>query len=241
MMKKMRNKLESVGFTLIELLVVIAIIAMLASMLLPALSKAREVARRIKCVSNLRQIGLGIMMYAQDYDDYLPPNSYDRGSHAYFAPHYDYKSGSTWYTGQHLLWQKGYVTNYKTFYCPNWGYACRINPSNGLLHWNEGYSDYCYYVSVNKSGWDPDPGTNRNPVKLSQPGIVPSDVVILGDKMGYHVTNHGGIGQWSHPKYRAYGTNEKDIVCGAELFLDGHVEVRRYDQLEVIDYNNYHW
>ena len=62
-------------FTLVELLVVIAIIAILAAMLLPALSRARDVARRAQCVSQLKQIGNAFSQYGIDYSDYLPPVS----------------------------------------------------------------------------------------------------------------------------------------------------------------------
>src|ERR671932_810669 len=61
------------GFTLIELLVVIAIIAILAAILYPVFAQAREKGRQISCLSNLKQIGTGLTMYVQDWDEVLPP------------------------------------------------------------------------------------------------------------------------------------------------------------------------
>ena len=93
------------GFTLIELLVVIAIIAILAAILFPVFARAREKARQTSCLSNLKQLSLGAMMYAQDYDETMFPSW--EGPAAY--------PGS--YQWPQLVYP--YVKNWQIFICPS--------------------------------------------------------------------------------------------------------------------------
>jgi prepilin-type processing-associated H-X9-DG protein/prepilin-type N-terminal cleavage/methylation domain-containing protein len=78
---------KSVGFTLIELLVVISVIAIIAAILFPVFAQAREKARQISCVNNLKQIGLAFFEYGDDYDDKMPPWDTVEGT----APNYTYR------------------------------------------------------------------------------------------------------------------------------------------------------
>ncbi len=97
------------GFTLIELLVVIAIIAILAAILFPVFAKAREKARQTSCLSNLKQLGLGIMMYIQDYDERMPI--------LYNPP--DPPPPNPWWDSSWKVRIYPYVKNGQIFACPS--------------------------------------------------------------------------------------------------------------------------
>ena len=199
------------GFTLIELLVVIAIIAILAAILFPVFARARENARRASCTSNMKQIGLGVMQYTQDYDEKypLPP---------FRTPGSD---------GRNTMWGQTvqpYIKSTQLFSCPSNTQGQRLysNQTTSLPQVACGYA-----VNIRFYGdWGPVP-----PVPMAMAQInATSQKIMFGERttdydnggMAWDDWGNGGnFGNWAGEGFAGHlGT----MVC---MFADGHAKALR--------------
>jgi prepilin-type N-terminal cleavage/methylation domain-containing protein len=191
-----RNTKRARGFTLIELLVVIAIIAILAAILFPVFARAREKARDASCLSNLKQIGLALMMYVQDYDELWP-------SMLVFPPHTtDYASSPWWCLSQNqgiasLL--QPYIKNQELFWCPSDTATRSTSPTATLSY------EYRWVIAW-QTVW----------MRLANTHFCrPAEQVVYHERFDFH---HGrwGLYQQAPPLGQP--------ICNA-IYGDGHVKV----------------
>ena len=198
------------SFTLIELLVVIAIIAILASMLLPALSKAREAARRITCVSQLKTMALATQLYADENADRIPPGlRYNSWSASNFWWSVLVKTLNS--NAKAIAYQKTMTGDYKIFTCPSEGTPTGGNDTDfQYTHYGVNYRFTHYSAPVRKTVT----ATNPSTVAMQMDSNVRNSYAIKEDK------NSTSTGPSQRHKKSSSNTS----------FLDGHVEARPWSQ-----------
>jgi len=197
------------AFTLIELLVVIAIIAILAAILFPVFARAREQARKTACLSNMKQMGTGILMYVQDYDETLPMTNYSN----------TIDHNSDWGVS-YILWCDlimPYTKNYQVFICPS-------RPTESLNRtggWGKVTRPKGYAESSYVNGWTYSNTSGLIGLAAVQ---VPAERIILAE-MPYEIFDAGlwYIGY----DYYVMQTHGPQINWG---FLDGHSKCLRPSQ-----------
>jgi prepilin-type N-terminal cleavage/methylation domain-containing protein/prepilin-type processing-associated H-X9-DG protein len=211
------------GFTLIELLVVIAIIALLAAILFPVFARARENARRTSCLSNLKQLGLGFMQYAQDYDERMAPYSGDDGGSVGTTQSTNAEKAAA---GWAVLLQP-YLKSTQILQCP----SEPTRPGNPADPTAANYTDYAYNGQIG-GGWNSPPYAFSTPLSsfpyvgstlLAFDTMSSSASMIVRDS-GY--TNYYlQDGSNTNPTYVAYykaATRHMDSTNF--LFVDGHAK-----------------
>lgn len=228
------------GFTLVELLVVIGIIALLISILLPSLNRAREAARTAACLSNLRQMGLAAQMYANDYKGYLTPS---RGYGA--LPEYNCSGPQNWpsYLTGYLDPGKGVRNDVKTLtldeqfkYNAIWKkLVCPTANNDQLAYQEEGiYLNYAMHYDINNFydrgwglvTWSLTPGKLRkiSEVTNSTGCMLYMDVLELAYVFPELYDYYEGLG---YLRYFPARHNNKY----AAVFVDGHGGMLEIDQV----------